>query len=131
MKIFVILLLSATALLAQDESVKIRPGESGNAKGGVLGEIPSNVVDVKKAKGSVSEIDLVARTVSIQPSKGAELVLAFSQPNGREQIRTSKKFEKKSGKKRLRLEEIETGAKVQLRYYPALSQLMELTVETN
>jgi hypothetical protein len=131
MRILAILLLSATALFAQDESVKIRPGESANAKGGVLGAIPDNVVDVKKAKGSIGEIDLVARTVSIQPKKGAVLVLAFAQPNGREQIKTSKKFEKASGRKRLRLEELNEGSKVQLRYYPALSQLMELTIESN
>ncbi len=131
MRTLFIFLLTAAALLAQEDSVKIRPGDSGNAKGGVLGEIPSNVVDVKKSKGNISAIDLVARTVSIQPNKGDELVLTFSQPYGREQIKTSKKFEKASGRKRLRLDELEEGAKVQLRYYPALSQLMELTIESN
>ena len=132
MRIFAIALLSATVLFAQDESVKIRPGDSRNAQGKQLGQIPTGVVDVKKTKGTISQVDLVARTVSIQTKKNSEaLVLSFSQPQGREQIKTTKKAQKKLGKKRLRLDELAVGTQVQLRYYPALGQIMELTVAAN
>jgi hypothetical protein len=57
------------------------------------------------------------------------LVLTFSQPEGREQIKLSKKAEKRLGKKRLQLDEVATGSEAQIRYYPALGQIMELTVD--
>lgn len=127
-----LLILSSTLLLAQDgsESARIRAGESGDGQAKVLGEIPTGILDVQKLSGTVSNIDLKARTISVQTKKGApELVLTFSQPEGREQIKISKKAEKKLGKKRIRLDEVEVGAEVQVRYYPMLGQIMELTVD--
>jgi hypothetical protein len=130
MRIALLLLLSSTLLLSQDESAKIRPGESGDTQAKVLGEIPTAVLDVQKLNGTISKIDLKARTISIQTKKSSpDLVLTFSQPEGREQIKMSKKAEKKLGKKRLRLDEVEIGSEVQIRYYPALGQIMELTVD--
>jgi hypothetical protein len=132
MKLALLLILSSTLLLAQDasESARIRPGESGDGKGTVLGEIPTNVLEVEKTSGTVSNVDLKARTISIQTKKGSpDLVLAFSQPEGREQIKISKKAEKRLGKKRVQLDEVKAGAEVQVRYYPALGQIMELTVD--
>ncbi len=132
MRLVLLLLLSSTLLLSQDdsESAKIRPGESGDTQAKVLGNIPTGVLDVEKLSGTISKIDLKERTVSIHTKKNAaDLVLNFSQPEGREQIKLSKKAEKKLGKKRMRLDELETGAEVQVRYYPMLSQIMELTVD--
>ena len=59
------------------------------------------------------------------------LTLSFSQPAGREQIKTSKKAAKALGKKKLSLEELSEGAKVEVQYYPALGQVMELVVDSN
>ena len=130
MRIALLLLLSSALLLSQDESAKIRPGESGDTQAKVLGQIPTGVLEVDKLSGAISKIDLTARTISIQTKKGQpDLVLTFSQPEGREQIKMSKKAEKKFGKKRLRLEELETGSEAQIRYYPMLGQIMELTVD--
>jgi hypothetical protein len=130
MRLALLLLLSSTLLLSQEESAKIRPGESGSAQGKVLGNIPTGVLDVQKLSGTVSKIDLTARTISVHTKKSSsDLVLTFSQPEGREQIKMSKKAEKKLGKKRLRLDEVEMGSAVQLRYYPMLGQIMELIVD--
>jgi hypothetical protein len=130
MKLVLLLLLSSPLLLSQDESAKIRPGESGDTQAKVLGEIPTGVLDIQKLSGTITKIDLKARTISVHTKKSqADLVLTFSQPEGREQIKTSKKAEKKLGKKRLQLDEVETGAEVQVRYYPMLGQIMELTVD--
>ena len=130
MRLALLLLLSSTLLLSQDESAKIRPGESGDTQAKVLGNIPIGVLDVEKLSGTINKIDLTARTISIHTKKNStDLVLTFSQPEGREQIKMSKKAEKKLGKKRLRLDEVEMGSSVQVRYYPALAQIMELTVE--
>lgn len=132
MRLVLLLLLSSTLLLAQDESqsAKMRPGESGDTLAKVLGNIPTGVLDIEKVSGTISKIDLEARTVSVHSKKSsADLVLTFSQPEGREQIKLSKKAEKKLGKKRLRLDEVAMGTDVQVRYYPALGQIMELTVD--
>ncbi|MDA1233267.1 MAG: hypothetical protein O3A53_00535 [Acidobacteria bacterium] len=130
MRLALLLLLSSTLLLSQDESAKIRPGESGDTQAKVLGNIPTGVLDVEKLSGTISKIDLKARTISVHTKKSSpDLVLTFSQPEGREQIKMSKKAEKKLGKKRLRLDEVEMGSAVQVRYYPALAQIMELTVD--
>jgi len=130
MRLALLLLLSSTLLLSQDESAKIRPGESGDTQAKVLGQIPTGVLDIEKLSGTISKIDLTARTISIQTKKSPpDLVLTFSQPEGREQIKLSKKAEKKLGKKRLRLDEVETGSEAQIRYYPMLGQIMELTVD--
>jgi len=132
MRLVLLLVLSSAFLLAQDDSqsAKIRPGESGDTQARVLGNIPTGVLEVQKLSGTISKVDLDARTISVQTKKGAaDLVLTFSQPEGREQIKLSKKAEKKLGKKRLRLEEVKSGIEAQVRYYPALGQIMELTVD--
>jgi hypothetical protein len=130
MRLVLLLLLASGLLLSQDESAKIRPGESGDSQARVLGEIPTGVLDVKKLSGTISNVDLSGRTISVQTKKGApDVVLTFSQPEGREQIKLSKGAEKKLGKKRLRLDEVAMGSEVQIRYYPLLDQIMELTVD--
>ena len=129
-RLVLLLLLASGLLLSQDDSAKIRPGESGDSQARVLGEIPTGVLDVKKLSGTISNVDLSARTISVQTKKGApDVVLTFSQSEGREQIKLSKKAEKKLGKKRLRLDEVAMGSEVQIRYYPLLDQIMELTVD--
>jgi hypothetical protein len=116
----------------QSSSSKIRPGDHSNAVGIELGETPEAVLRIVKAKGKLSAIDLKERTVTVSTDKKDSedgLKLTFSQPNGREQIKVSKKAEKILGKKRLKLEELKVGSEVSLEYYPVLGQLMELTVE--
>jgi hypothetical protein len=113
-------------------SSKIRPGDHSNAVGNELGEKPEAVLRIVKAKGKLSAIDLKDRTVTVSTDKKDSedgLKLTFSQPNGREQIKVSKKAEKILGKKRLKLEELKVGSEVSLEYYPVLGQLMELTVD--
>ena len=132
---FRILLILAVALgiaAAQQKttSSSTRPGVSDNTAGAALeGARPKSVLKIVKSKGVVKTIDLQKRTVTITPHKGNAFELAFSQPLGREQIKTGKKALKRLGKKRLLLEELESDAKVRLQYYPALAQLMELVVE--
>jgi len=93
--------------------------------------VPDAVLKVVKVKGTVEKVDLVKRSVTIGSEKkdDPDLELTFSQPSGREQIRVSKKAEKLLGKKKLDLEELKSGSKVILEYYPALQQVMSLTVE--
>ncbi len=127
-----LLVLSAVAVFAQgpDESARIRSTERGKDQAGVIGEIPSGVLEMEKAKGTLSAVDLEARTVTIQTKKGSEpMVLAFSQPEGREQIKASKKAEKRLGLRRISLEDLEEGTPVQLRYYPVLGQILDLTID--
>ena len=129
-------LLALTALLtgivaAQQKtaSSETRPGNTANATGNVLGVKPDKVLAIEKLKGVVRNIDLQTRTVTIDPNgKGDSLELTFAQPSGREQIKTSKKAMKALGKKKLLLEEVKVGAKVELRYYVSLGQMMELIV---
>lgn len=132
MRLALLLLLAFNLLPAQDqsESARIRPGESSDSQAKVLGQIPTGVLEVEKLSGTISKVDLAARTISVQTKKGApDVVLTFSQPEGREQIKLSKKAEKRLGKKRLRLDEVAMGSEVQIRYYPMLGQIMELTVD--
>ena len=129
-------LLALTALLAglaaaqqKTASTETRPGNSTNAKGNVLGVKPSKVLAIQKLKGVIRNIDLKTRTVTIDPDGKVEaLELTFAQPSGREQIKTSKKAMKALGKKKLLLEEVKVGAKVELRYYTSLGQMMELII---
>ena len=128
--LFAALALGVAAAQQKTASSNTRPGVSDNAAGAALeGARPTSVLKIVKAKGVVKSIDLQQRTVTIAPAKGEPLVLAFSQPAGREQVKTGKKAAKRLGKKRLRLEELESGAKVRAQYYPVLAQLMELVVE--
>ncbi|MEZ5394607.1 MAG: hypothetical protein R2724_17470 [Bryobacterales bacterium] len=127
-------LLVFTALLAsaqqQTTSGKTRPNDNTNAQGTELGVKPEAVLKIEKVKGIVRNVDLKTRTVTIDPDgKGDALQLTFAQPSGREQIKTSKKAMKALGKKKLLLEEVKVGAKVELRYYTALGQMMELIVD--
>ncbi len=127
-----LLVMTCWLLPAQQQSTssKTRAGSSENAVGNVLGEKPSAVLEIVKVKGTVREIDLKARTVTIVPGKNeSPLKLEFAQPTGREQIKTSKKAAKLLGKKKLKLEELGVGSKVRLEYYPVLGQVMELIVE--
>jgi hypothetical protein len=131
------LILTAAVLLAglaaaqqQTTSSKTRPNDNANATGTVLGERPEAVLDIEKLKGVVKSIDLKARTVTIDPEgRGEPLQLTFAQPSGREQIKASKKAMKALGKKKLLLEEVKVGAKVETRYYTTLGQMMELIIE--
>ena len=123
-------LAGLAAAQQQTASSKTRPGNNANAKGNVLGVKPGKVLAIAKLKGVVQNIDLTTRTVTIDPEgKGESLELTFAQPQGREQIKTSKKAMKALGKKKLLLEEVKVGAKVELKYYTALGQMMELIVD--
>jgi hypothetical protein len=128
------MMLAAPLAFAQQQSTgsKTRAGDHTNAVGTELGERPEAVLRIVKLKGRLSAIDLKERTITIAPEKKStedDLTLTFSQPEGREQIKTSKKAEKVLGKKRLKLEELKVGSEVSLQYYPVLGQLMELTIE--
>ncbi len=91
---------------------------------------PTSVLKIVKVKGVLDKIDLEKRTVTIVPLKKKDgLELTFAQPSGREQIKASKKTAKLLGKKKLALEELKTGSRVQLQYYPLLGQVMELIIE--
>ncbi len=134
MRILLALILTAVPLLAQGQttSSKTRPGDNTNAQGMELGQRPEGVLDVVKLKGVISGIDTEKRTVSITPHKQEKaLTLTFSQPSGREQIKVSKKAAKTLGKKKLSLEELSKGTKVELQYYPVLGQVMELVVDAS
>jgi hypothetical protein len=131
--IFLAMILATPLGLAQQSSSsKIRPGDHSNAVGNELGETPNSVLRIVKLKGKLSAIDLKERTITIaseNKDKEDDLKLTFSQPAGREQIKTSKKAEKVLGTKRLKLEDLKVGSEVSLQYYPVLGQLMELVVE--
>src|SRR5690606_17289661 len=99
-------------------------------RGTVQGVKPDKVLKTIKDSGVIRKVDLQARTVTISlggQNEGIEL--AFAQPAGREQIKTSKKYAKETGKKKLELEELNVGAKVKFEYYTLLDQLMDLVVE--
>ena len=128
-----ILALAIAAALApaqqQTTSSKTRPNDNANALGTELGVKPEAVLKIEKIKGVIRNIDLKTRTVTVDPDgKEQALQLTFAQPEGREQIKTSKKAMKALGKKKLLLEEVKVGAKVELRYYITLGQMMELIV---
>jgi hypothetical protein len=130
--ILLLALAGSLALAQKSSSSKIRPGDSSNAVGNELGEKPEAVLRIVKVKGKLSHIDLKERTITIATDKDDKedgLKLTFAQPEGREQIKVSKKAEKVLGKKRLKLEELKVGSEVSLQYYPLLGQLMELTIE--
>ena len=125
-------LLAFSALGAaqqQNQSSKIRPGHNANGQGNVLGSRPDQVLRVTKARGVISSVDLEKRTVTITLKGREAMELGFSQPAGREQIKTSKKAARSLGKRKLALEEVTVGSRVQLEYYAVLSQMLELLVE--
>lgn len=128
---FACTLALGTAAWAQDQttSSKIRPSDNTNAQGNVLGEKPGAVLRIEKLKGKVESVDLESRTVTVTgKKKGRELTLAFAQPTGREQIKVGKKAAERLGKKRIKLEELQTGSEVEFQYYPNLGQFLELIV---
>jgi len=91
---------------------------------------PESVLAIEKFKGKVEGVDLDKRTITFFDEKHEKKIeLGFPQPAGREQIKVSKKFTKRTGKKKLRLEEVEESAKVKVQYYPMLGQVMEVIVE--
>jgi hypothetical protein len=126
-------LFCAFAASAQDPnsaSSKTRADDVTGVRGAVQGVKPDKVLKTVKDSGIIRKVDLQARTVTIALSGQSEgIELAFAQPTGREQIKTSKKFAKETGKKKLELEELSVGAKVKFEYYTLLDQLMDLVVE--
>jgi len=132
--IVVLSVLSAAAAWAQQQPAteKARPAPGKNTQGDVLGERPDQVLDLVKLKGVVQKVDLEGRTLTVVSGKQQTgIELSFPQPSGREQIKVSKKLAKTLGKKSLSLEEVKTGSKVQLQYYAALNQMMEIIVSSS
>ncbi len=133
MAVRLILALAAVAslALAQQKTVSssTRPGVHDNADGALEGTRPEKVLDIVKSKGTVKGVDTQTRRVEFSLVKAGTVDLAFSQPAGREQIKVSKKTARKLGKSRLRLEELQTGTKVRVQYYPLLGQLLEVVLE--
>lgn len=128
----ILLIAVATGItVAQQKTVSssTRPGVNDNASGALEGTRPEAVLKIVKAKGTVTGVNLQARTVSLELSKSRPIELAFSQPPGREQVKTGKKAARRLGKTRIRLEELETGSRVRVQYYPLLAQLLEVVVE--
>ena len=89
------------------------------------------VIEIRKVKGTVGKVDLELRTITIVTGKKkiGDLVLSFSQPEGREQIKVSSKAAKLLGKKNMKLEEVRPGSKVKIQYYPSMGQFLELIIE--
>ena len=130
-----LLLIGSVLLSAQKTSTtatgdKVRTTERYTGEHQTQINKPTSVLKVVKVKGILDKIDLNKRTVTIIPDKKKDGVeLTFSQPSGREQIKASKKAAKLLGRKKLTLEELRTGSKVQLQYYPLLGQVMELIID--
>lgn len=133
MALHMIFLLAVVAFSAAAQQKTIssstRPGVNDNASGALEGTRPEKVLKVVKDKGQVTSIDLQKRTVLFSLGRAKAIELSFSQPPGREQIKAGKKATKRIGKNRIRLEELETGAKVRVQYYPLLSQLLEVVID--
>ena len=130
-----LLLIGSVLLSAQKTSTtatgdKIRTTERYTGEHKTPINKPTSVLKIVKVKGVLDKIDLKKRTVTIVPLKQKDgLELTFPQPSGREQIKASKKAAKLLGRKKLTLEELKTGSKVQLQYYPLLGQVMELIID--
>ena len=121
----------ASCAAAQQKTVSssTRPGVNDNASGALEGTRPESVLKIMKDKGTVTSVDLENRTVLLSLSKSKAIELSFSQPQGREQLKAGKKAVKRIGKNRIRLEELQAGAKVRVQYYPLLSQLLEVVID--
>ena len=128
-------LIAALPLAAQKTSTtptgdKVRTTERYTGEHKTPINRPVSVLKIVKVKGVLHKVDLEKRTVTIISQKQKDgLELTFPQPSGREQIKASKKAAKILGRKKLTLEELKTGSKVQLRYYPLLGQVMELIID--
>ena len=92
------------------------------------GDAPTSVLRVEKLKGTLKEVDLKKRTVTVTHAGGEE-TFSFPTAAGREKVSLSKKVAREAGKKSLRLEDIQAGCRVKVSYYPALGTIMELLVE--
>ncbi len=130
-----LLLIGSVLLSAQKTSTtatgdKVRTTERYTGEHKTPINKPTSVLKIVKVKGVLDKIDLKKRTVTIVPLKQKDgLELTFPQPSGREQIKASKKAAKLLGRKKLTLEELKTGSKVKLQYYPLLGQVMELIID--
>lgn len=131
LRLILALALCVCPALAQQRTVSssTRPGVNDNADGALEGTRPEKVLQVVKAKGTVTAIDLQERTVNLTLAKTGAIELSFAQPPGREHVKAGKKAAKRIGKSRLRLEEVPVGAKVRVQYYPLISQLMEVVLD--
>lgn len=131
LRLVLVLAVAASAVIAQQKTISssTRPGVNDNASGALEGTRPEKVLDIVKAKGTVTSVDLDKRTVLLDLAKKGKVELAFSQPAGREQLKTGKKAAKRLGKARIVLEELPAGAKVRVQYYPLLSQLLEVVMD--
>ena len=131
LRLILALALAAGGALAQQKTVSssTRPGVNDNASGALEGTRPEKVLAIVKSRGTVTSVDLTKRTVLFDLAKKGPIELAFSQPAGREQLKTGKKAAKRLGKTRIVLEELPAGAKVRVQYYPLLSQLLEVVVD--
>ncbi len=131
LRLILVLAVAACGAMAQQKTVSssTRPGVNDNASGALEGTRPEKVLKIIKAKGTVTSVDLKKRTVLLALGKSGPMELAFSQPAGREQLKTGKKVAKKLGRTRILLEELQAGSKVRVQYYPLLSQLLEVVVD--
>ncbi len=131
LRLLLVLAIAACGAMAQQKTISssTRPGVNDNADGALEGTRPEKVLAVVKAKGTVKSVDLQKRTVSFVLGKHGAIELGFSQPAGREQVKVAKKAAKRIGKSRLRLEEVQLGAKVRVQYYPLLGQLLEVVLD--
>jgi hypothetical protein len=93
-----------------------------------LGERPASMLKTETLKGTLKSVDLQKRTVTVTHSEGEE-TLGFPTAAGREVVKLSKKASRSLGKKSLRLEDLQAGWQLKVAYYPALGQVMELTIE--
>ena len=130
-----LLLIGSVLLSAQKTSTtatgdKVRTTERYTGEHKTPINKPISVLKIVKVKGVLHKVDLEKRTVTIISQKQKDgLELTFPQPSGREQIKASKKAAKLLGRKKLTLEELKTGSKVKLQYYPLLGQVMELIID--
>jgi len=131
--ILTVALFAASSAVAQDPSSassKTRTDDNTGVRGSIQGVKPGKVLKTVKDNGVISKVDLQARTVTIDVKGEGGIELSFSQPSGLEQIKTSKKLAKATGKKKMNLDELQVGAKVKFEYYTLLGQLMDLIVES-
>ena len=131
LRLILLLALAVGGTPAQQKTVSssTRPGVNDNASGALEGTRPEKVLQIIKARGTVTSVDLEKRTVQFALSKRGPIELAFSQPAGREQLKTGKKAARRLGRNRIALEELQAGSKVRAQYYPLLSQLLEVVVD--
>lgn len=131
LRLLVAFLVALCVVAGQQKTISssTRPGVNDNASGSLEGTRPEAVLEIVKAKGTVTSVDLTKRTVLFALNKTGTVELGFSQPAGREQLKAGKKAAKRVGKNRIRLEELQEGSKVRVQYYPLLSQVLEVVLD--